>query len=71
VGLYLYELRRGDEVVATGQLSREPPFEVGDPVEIAGYDGIIREVAPSLSVGEFRLVVQFPRDLENEPSLDQ
>jgi hypothetical protein len=66
VAFYLYELRRGDVVVATGQLSRVPPFEVGDRVEIAGYDGIVREVAPSLSVGEFRLVVQLPPDLESE-----
>jgi hypothetical protein len=29
VAFYLYELRRGDDVVATGQLSRVPPFEVG------------------------------------------
>jgi len=25
---YLYELRRGDDVVATGQLSRMPPLEL-------------------------------------------
>jgi hypothetical protein len=66
VRLYLYELRSGDEVVATRQLSSEPPFEVGDRVEIAGHDGIVREVAPSLSVGESRLVVQLLRHLEDE-----
>jgi hypothetical protein len=65
MGLYLYELRHGDEVVATGQLSRESPFEVGDRVEIAGYDGIVREVAPSLSAGESRLVVQLLRHPNN------
>jgi hypothetical protein len=33
---YRYELRRGDEVVATGHLSRELPLEVGDRIEIGG-----------------------------------
>jgi hypothetical protein len=29
---YRYELRRGDQVVATGHLSREQPLEVGERV---------------------------------------
>ena len=33
---YRYELGRGDEVVATGHLSRERPLEVGGRVEIVG-----------------------------------
>ena len=27
---YRYELRRGEEVVATGHFSRERPFEIGE-----------------------------------------
>jgi hypothetical protein len=56
--------------VATGQLSKEPPFQVGDRVEIAGYDGIVREVAPSLRMDAFRLVVQLLRHPEDERLID-
>jgi hypothetical protein len=31
---YRYELRRGDEVIATGHLSSEQPFEVGERITI-------------------------------------
>ena len=33
---YRYELRRGDEVVATGHLNHEERREVGDRIEIGG-----------------------------------
>lgn len=46
---YLYELRRGDEIVATGRLSREDPLEVGDRVLIGGHEGIVRAAAAVLS----------------------
>ena len=55
---YRYELRRGDEVVATGHLNREPALEVGQRVEIAGQTGIVRTVEPILGERELRLVVQ-------------
>jgi hypothetical protein len=55
---YRYELRRGDEVVATGHLSREQPLEVGQRFEIAGQDAIVRTVEPILGERELRLVVQ-------------
>jgi hypothetical protein len=29
---YRYELRRGEEVVATGHLTRDRPFEVGERI---------------------------------------
>jgi hypothetical protein len=32
--VYRYELRRGDEVIATGHLSTEQPFEVGERIRI-------------------------------------
>jgi hypothetical protein len=35
---YRYELRRGEEVIATGHLSREQPLEVGDRITIGSSD---------------------------------
>lgn len=55
---YRYELRRGEEVVATGHLSREQPLEVGEHLAIGGRDGIVRSVEPLLRESELRLVVQ-------------
>jgi hypothetical protein len=59
---YRYELRRGDEVVATGHLGRERPLEVGERLEIRGQIGIVRAVEPLLGEHELRLVVQHVRD---------
>jgi hypothetical protein len=59
---YRYELRRGDEVVATGHLTSEQPLEVGDRVEIGGQPGIVRTVQPLLGEREVRLVVQLVPD---------
>ncbi len=59
---YRYELRRGDDVVATGHLSREQPLEVGGRLEIGGQLGIVRAIEPLLGEQELRLVVQLVRD---------
>jgi hypothetical protein len=59
---YRYEFRRGDEVVATGHLSRDEPLEVGDRFEIGGQLGIVRTAEPLLGEREVRLVVQLVRD---------
>jgi hypothetical protein len=59
---YRYELRRGDEVVATGHLSRERALEVGERVLIGGHMGIVRTVEPILGESEQRLVVRLARD---------
>ena len=59
---YRYELRRGDEVIATGHLSREQPLEVGERIMIGGRAGIVRDVEPLLGERELRLVVQLTRD---------
>ena len=48
---YRYELRCGDELVATGHLSRERPLE------IAGHSGTVRTAEPILGERELRLVV--------------
>jgi hypothetical protein len=45
---YRYELRRGDEVVATGHLQRERLLEVGERLEIGGQLGIVRAIEPLL-----------------------
>jgi hypothetical protein len=58
---YRYELRRGDEVVATGHLNHEQPLDVGDRIEIGGQAGIVRTVEP-LGELELRLAVQLLAD---------
>jgi len=45
---YRYELRRGDQVVATGHLSREQPLGVGERLEIGRQLGIVRTIEPLL-----------------------
>jgi hypothetical protein len=57
-----YELRGGDEVVATGHLNHEPPLEIGDHVEVGGEPGIVRTIEPLLGEHEIRLVVQLLLD---------
>jgi hypothetical protein len=59
---YRYELRRGDEVIATGHLSREQPLEVGERIAIGRHSGIVRAVEPLLHERALRLVVQLWRD---------
>jgi hypothetical protein len=59
---YRYELRRGEEVIATGHLSREQPLEVGERITIGSQSGIVRSVEPLLHEHELRLVVQLSRD---------
>jgi hypothetical protein len=59
---YRYELRCGDEVVATGHLNHEQPLDVGDRIEIGGQAGIVRTVEPLLGELELRLAVQLLAD---------
>ena len=59
---YRYELRCGDEMIATGQFSREQPLEAGDRIMIGSRAGIVRDVEPLLGEHELRLVVQLTRD---------
>jgi len=58
---YRYELRLGDEVIATGHLSREEALEVGERLTIGTHSGIVRSVEPLLHERELRLVVQLRR----------
>ena len=59
---YRYELRRNDEVIATGHLKHEPALQVGDAIEIGGLRGIVRSIEPMLHEHEMHLVVQLMRD---------
>jgi hypothetical protein len=59
---YRYELRGGDEVVATGYLSREQPLEVGDRIEVGGRPAIVRTIEPLLGEPELRLVLRLQPD---------
>ena len=59
---YRYELRHGDELVATGHLSREVPLAVGERLVIGGKQGIVWAVEPLLGERELRLVVKLLRD---------
>jgi hypothetical protein len=53
---------RGEEVLATGHLSREQPLEVGEWIVIGGRPGIVRTIEPLLGERELRLVVQLWRE---------
>jgi hypothetical protein len=55
---YRYELRRGEEIVATGHLVHETRLEVGDRIAIGSSDGIVRSIEPTLGERELHLVVQ-------------
>jgi hypothetical protein len=55
---YRYELRRGEELVATGRLTREEPLAAGQTIEVAGHPGTVRSVEPVLGERELRLVVR-------------
>ena len=54
---YRYELRRGNEVVATGHLSRKEPIEVGERLVIGAHEGLARTVT-LLGEHELRLVLE-------------
>jgi hypothetical protein len=59
---YRYELRRGEEVIATGHLSHDQALEVGERIVIGGRPGIVRSLDPILGERELRLVVQLWRE---------
>ena len=59
---YRYELRRGEEVVATGHLTPDRPLEAGERIEIGGAVGTIRAIEPLLGERELRLVVEMWRE---------
>jgi hypothetical protein len=56
--IYSHELRRGDEIVATGHLTNEEPLQVGQTLNIGSRKGVIQTIQPVLRASELRLVVQ-------------
>jgi hypothetical protein len=58
---YRYELRRGDEIVATGHLTNDVPLEVGESIRIGSLEGVIQTIEPVLRDPELRIVVQLAR----------
>ena len=59
---YRYELRRGEDVIATGHFNTEHPLDVGERITIGSNRGIVRVIEPLLGEREVRLVVQLLRD---------
>jgi hypothetical protein len=59
---YRYELRRGEDVIATGHITRERALEVGERLMMSGQPGIVRSIEPVLNERELRLVVQLLRE---------
>ena len=58
---YTYELRRGEELLATGRFSRDSPLDVGQRIQVNGREGIIRSIEPQLHRGDQRVVIQLVR----------
>jgi hypothetical protein len=54
---YRYELRRDDEIVATGHLTLDAPVSAGDPIAIGSSRGTVRDVQPIYGQRERRLVI--------------
>jgi hypothetical protein len=54
---YRYELKRGEEVLATGHLSRDTPLAVGERTAINGRAGIVRAIELQLGEREQRVVI--------------
>jgi hypothetical protein len=55
---YRYELRRDQDVVATGHISFDHQLEVRQRAEIAGSAGVVQSVEPTLHDQERQLIVQ-------------
>ena len=52
---YAYEVRRGEEIVATGRLLLDDEVSLGDELLLAGFRARVEEFA--WSAGESRLVL--------------
>jgi hypothetical protein len=58
---YDYELRQGDEIVATGRFISERAYDIGDEVVIAGEPSVIVAVTPALHGSRPRLIANRAR----------
>jgi hypothetical protein len=55
---YRYELRRGDDIIATGHISWEDDLNVGDEITIGRHRAFVDTIEPVLRTNEKRLVVR-------------
>jgi len=55
---FRYELRSGDQILATGHLSLANPPHVGDELTIGVKRGAVAEVSPIAGSHESRLVIK-------------
>ena len=55
---YEYELRDGDEVVATGRITVDQPLAVGDQVTIGSRLGVVTDLLPPLGGRDLRIIVR-------------
>ena len=65
---FRYELRTGDQILATGHLSVAHPLHIGDELALGTKRGIVAEIAPIPGSHESRLVIKLA---SNEPTLGQ
>jgi len=57
---YLYELRRGDQIVATGHLSNDTKLLTGSQISIGTHTGTVRSITPISGQNESRLIIDLP-----------
>lgn len=59
---FRYELRAGDQILATGHLSVAHPLNVGDELTISAKRGIVAAITPIPGSHESRLVIKLAAD---------
>jgi hypothetical protein len=55
---YEYELRDGDEVIATGRITVEEPPTTGDRIAIGKRAGMVVELLPAFGDRDRRVILQ-------------
>lgn len=65
---FRYELRSGDQILATGHLSVAQPLQVGDELTLGAKRGTVAEITPIPGSHESRLVIKLAA---NEPTARQ
>jgi len=55
---YRYELRRGDEVIASGRMTRQRALEIGERITLSGRLGVVQSIEPGLSERDLHMVIQ-------------
>jgi hypothetical protein len=58
---YRYELRQGTKIIATGHLNADEHLQVDSQITVAGHQGVISAIEPTLRSREHRLVIQILR----------